>query len=76
MRKHRVNVNPQLETRRFGMDTMYVIKLKAPDGYLHSFKTFYTIDSALSVADMLTKDGCEIAVISIDPINNERRRLV
>ena len=54
----------------------YLIKLKAPDGYLHSFKTFYDIDAALSVADMLTKDGCEIAVISIDPINNERRRLV
>ena len=54
----------------------YLIKLKAPDGYLHSFKTFYDIDNALSVADMLTKDGCEIAVISIDPINNERRRLV
>ena len=58
------------------MGTTYLIKLKAPDGYLHSFKTFYDIDNALSVADMLTKDGCEIAVISIDPINNERRRLV
>ena len=58
------------------MCTTYLIKLKAPDGYLHRFKTFYDIDNALSVADMLTKDGCEIAVISIDPINNERRRLV
>ena len=54
----------------------YLVKLKAPDGYLHSFKTFYDIDNALSVADMLTKDGCEIAVISIDPINNEEKRLV
>lgn len=58
------------------MSMTYVIKLKASDGYLHSFKTLYDIDAALSVADMLTKDGCEIAVISIDPINNERRRLV
>ena len=58
------------------MGTTYLIKLKAPDGYLHRFKTFYDIDNALSVADMLTKHGCEIAVISIDPINNERRRLV
>lgn len=58
------------------MGMTYLIKLKARDGYLHSFKTFYDIDAALSVADMLTTDGCEIAVISIDPINNERRRLV
>lgn len=58
------------------MGMTYLIKLKAPDGYLHRFKAFYDIDTALSVADMLTKDGREIAVISIDPINNERRRLV
>ena len=58
------------------MCTTYIIKLKAPDGYLHRFKTFYDIDAALSVADMLTKDGCEIAVISIDPINHEEKRLV
>lgn len=58
------------------MGMTYLIKLKAPDGYLHSFKTFYDIDNALSVADMLTKDGLEIAVISIDPINNEEKRLV
>ena len=58
------------------MGTTYIIKLKAPDGYLHRFKTFYDIDNALSVADRLTKDGCEIAVISKDPINNEEKRLV